>query len=546
MNSILDLFYEFGEAQSTLFTEEQWSTLKSRFAVEEGQDADMDDNLIAIIDSFLRTVESMLTAKTSFSIKMNKLSSWVEHTKNSRMLNSEERFILFITQHLLKLHQKTSYLFNVEIDCSERGFVLKSRSTRYMVKLFNNDDLRTKWGDTVFKIGNEDGSTDLKIDLRVLLDTTVQRHNVENDISSGEFAKYDPGRLKHQSDRCKLMIEGKIIINNMISRDIDICSIPILQICGTELIILVNPLVAPGLYVGNELHSFSLLNTFENFKLVPDLVKRLEISKQMYGSWMFCWRSCQNCSKTKGINQRAKVPTKNRAACTSKEAMGKKKLDRVPWTEIDAITKVISANEYLQMASQRNNITLPEVQMLLQRTIMNESQSILGKLDNLDATINDLKEDAIAAKEENMSLKEELSSLKNKINMIYSSETYHKLAERVTGRPMTKEEFDSCCEDNVNIGVLNPVMYTIKKRYDLLKKPINFAKLPSEAELLSEEKAAPFSPLAACAGRWGEKMLLMRMWHRTSQYYIDEEGENRVAAQTILKQEEQEEQEEEQ
>ncbi|GAA5798395.1 hypothetical protein HPULCUR_003797 [Helicostylum pulchrum] len=61
------------------------------------------------------------------------------------------------------------------------------------------------------------------------------------------------------------------------------------------------------------------------------------------------------------------------------------------------------------------------IQMLLQRTIMNESQSILGKLDNLGATINDLKEDAIAAKEENMSLKEELSSLKNKINMIYSS-----------------------------------------------------------------------------------------------------------------------------
>ncbi|GAA5805735.1 hypothetical protein HPULCUR_011260 [Helicostylum pulchrum] len=257
------------------------------------------------------------------------------------------------------------------------------------------------------------------------------------------------------------------------------------------------------------------------------------------------------------------------------------------------------------MASQRNNITLPEVQMLLQRTIMNGSQSILGKLDNLGATINDLKEDARAAKEENMSLKEELSSLKNKINMIYpfvgndlsvSSppfageatgsveknglfsdnlyplrsitketlkapthfvwETYHKLAERVIGRSMTKEEFDGCCKDNVNIGVLNPVMYTIKKRYDLLKKPINFAKLPSdvreEAELLLEEKAAPFLPLAACTGRWGAKMLLMRMWHRTSQYYIDEdededeEGENRAAAQTILRQEEQEEQEQEQ
>ncbi|GAA5798032.1 hypothetical protein HPULCUR_003430 [Helicostylum pulchrum] len=138
------------------------------------------------------------------------------------------------------------------------------------------------------------------------------------------------------------------------------------------------------------------------------------------------------------------------------------------------------------MASQRNNITLFEVQMLLQRTIMNESQSILGKLDNLGAAINDLREEAIA-------------------------EAYYKLAERVIGRSMAKEEFDGCCEDNVNIGVLNPVMYTIKKR-----------------------------PL-------GRKMLLMRMWHRTFQYYIEEEeeGEYRVAAQTILRQEEQEEQEQE-
>ncbi|KAI9269648.1 hypothetical protein EDC94DRAFT_581776 [Helicostylum pulchrum] len=226
------------------------------------------------------------------------------------------------------------------------------------------------------------------------------------------------------------------------------------------------------------------------------------------------------------------------------------------------------------MASQRNNITLLEVQMLLQRTIMNESQSILGKLDNLGATINDLREEAIAAKEENMSLKEELSSLKNKINMVYSSvgndlsvssprfageaivsaeqnglfsdnlyplrsitketlkapthfvwKTYHKLAERVIGRSMTKEEFGGCCKDNVNIGVLNPVMYTIKKSYHPM-----YERKPSFCH-------------------WGEKMLLMRMWHRTSQYYTDEdeeEGENRVAAQTILRQEEQEEQEEEQ
>ncbi|KAI9253040.1 hypothetical protein EDC94DRAFT_587943 [Helicostylum pulchrum] len=136
---------------------------------------------------------------------------------------------------------------------------------------------------------------------------------------------------------------------------------------------------------------------------------------------------------------------------------------------------------------------------------MNESQSISGKPDNLGATINDLREEAIAAKEENMSLKEELSSLKNKINMIYSSvgndlsvssprfageatgsETYHKLAERVIGRSMTKEEFDGCCEDSVNIGVLNPVMYTIKKS---LENPIVEGPLLERAEGEAATKA---------------------------------------------------------
>ncbi|KAI9270000.1 hypothetical protein EDC94DRAFT_691156 [Helicostylum pulchrum] len=137
-------------------------------------------------------------------------------------------------------------------------------------------------------------------------------------------------------------------------------------------------------------------------------------------------------------------------------------------------------------------------------------------MDNLGVTINNLKEEAIAAKEKNMSLKEEPSSLENKINMIYSS-----------------------------VG------------NDLFVSSPRFAgeatnSLPSDVqekdELLLGKKAAPFLPLAAYTGRWGGKMLLMRIWHRTFQYYIDEdeeeEGENRVAAQTILRQEEQEEQEE--
>jgi hypothetical protein len=65
-------------------------------------------------------------------------------------------------------------------------------------ELFDSaNNLRTKWGDTVFELANEDGATDLKIDIQVILDKVLQMRNVEYDDSSGEFSKYDPGNLKY-------------------------------------------------------------------------------------------------------------------------------------------------------------------------------------------------------------------------------------------------------------------------------------------------------------------------------------------------------------
>lgn len=135
--------------------------------------------------------------------------------------------------------------------------------------------LHTKWGDIVFTLANEECSSSLEIDLRVLIDKSIQKTNIETDVSSGKFSKYDPESLKQQSDRCKLMVEAKSITNNLMSSGLQSCTIPTLQFCGTELILLVNSLVAPGLYVGNEICSFSLINTFENLKIIPHLAKSL-------------------------------------------------------------------------------------------------------------------------------------------------------------------------------------------------------------------------------------------------------------------------------
>lgn len=149
--------------------------------------------------------------------------------------------------------------------------------------------LHTKWGDIVFTLANEECSSSLEIDLRVLIDKSIQKTNIETDVSSGKFSKYDPESLKQQSDRCKLMVEAKSITNNLMSSGLQSCTIPTLQFCGTELILLVNSLVAPGLYVGNEICSFSLINTFENLKIIPSFSKKfIEIQKSMYSSWRLC------------------------------------------------------------------------------------------------------------------------------------------------------------------------------------------------------------------------------------------------------------------
>lgn len=107
--------------------------------------------------------------------------------------------------------------------------------------------------------------------MRVILDKTTQMRNFEYDVSSGEFAKYNPSNSKYESDRCKVMTEGKNIINQLVGYGLNICNIPVLQICGSEIHTLEVSLVAPGLYVGNKRQPFSLVSTWENFEILPEV-----------------------------------------------------------------------------------------------------------------------------------------------------------------------------------------------------------------------------------------------------------------------------------
>ncbi|KAG2206698.1 hypothetical protein INT47_003640 [Mucor saturninus] len=135
----------------------------------------------------------------------------------------------------MKRHQKSSYLFDTVKDCSEWGYVLKLCSS-IIEELFDSvDTLRTKWGDTVFELANEDGTTDLKIYIGVILD---------KDVCFGEFSKTNLSNLKYPADKCKVMIEGKNVVNQLICHGVDVCYIPVLEICGSGLHMLEISLVA--------------------------------------------------------------------------------------------------------------------------------------------------------------------------------------------------------------------------------------------------------------------------------------------------------------
>lgn len=137
-------------------------------------------------------------------------------------------------------------------------------------------------GDT--HLNNEgDESPSLKVDLRVLDDEVVQRYSQETEVAVAKFAKSSPGCAKFTSDRSKLQIEAKVVIDNHIRNDTNITSVDSLQICGLEVFITNSKLEAPGLYVGNEIYHLQIDASLSRFGEYLGLIAHLLC-------FMVCWQ----------------------------------------------------------------------------------------------------------------------------------------------------------------------------------------------------------------------------------------------------------------
>ncbi|KAI7891394.1 uncharacterized protein EV154DRAFT_397216, partial [Mucor mucedo] len=72
------------------------------------------------------------------------------------------------------------------------------------------------------------------INLRIIHDSIKQRYNVENEVGVAEAAEENPGKVRFHSDRCKVLIETKAIVDRFILDGCHIDNVDSLQICGME------------------------------------------------------------------------------------------------------------------------------------------------------------------------------------------------------------------------------------------------------------------------------------------------------------------------
>jgi hypothetical protein len=117
--------------------------------------------------------------------------------------------------------------------------------------------------------------TNFKVDLRIINDKIIQRYNTENDIAVAEVAEEDSGDAKFVSDRYKISIENKVIIDRYLLDGVKIISVDALQISGLQVFFLNTSLKEPGLYVSTELCDYSITKSLSNFARYVDLAIQL-------------------------------------------------------------------------------------------------------------------------------------------------------------------------------------------------------------------------------------------------------------------------------
>ncbi|KAI9275755.1 hypothetical protein BDA99DRAFT_418918, partial [Phascolomyces articulosus] len=101
-------------------------------------------------------------------------------------------------------------------------------------KLFRNIILRCKWGESVGDSSGIIDSPGFKVDLRFIKDTVSHRKK-EADKGNVELARSDCSSSKTYSDKTKLLIELKCVLDRLVKEETVVAKsiiIPALQLSG--------------------------------------------------------------------------------------------------------------------------------------------------------------------------------------------------------------------------------------------------------------------------------------------------------------------------
>ncbi|KAG1472311.1 hypothetical protein G6F56_001610 [Rhizopus delemar] len=247
LNSILDLSYEHPDAQSTLFNNRQWLHLKRTNKPKKY----VSTKYTYISEILTPMFKAYNLAKTSDE---NWNAIYVQCKKLAEQ-NDPEIDILMAVKH-------EPGLFSDTVDSSEWDYIMKFWGP-ITQRLFYFSGLRLKWGDTHLTLHDTIGDMVLKVDLRIIHDSIKQRHNFENEVGVAEAAEENPGSAKFNSDRCKVLIESKAIVDRFILDGCPIDNVDSLQICGMEAYFIKLELQDNGLYIGTQ-HYHSVVDASLN------------------------------------------------------------------------------------------------------------------------------------------------------------------------------------------------------------------------------------------------------------------------------------------
>ncbi|KAI8382327.1 hypothetical protein BD560DRAFT_487190 [Blakeslea trispora] len=260
LNSILGVSFNCPDCQSKLFTNQEWHELRKRYRPVAYNITEYDK-----IKSILKPVFQAYKENKTFD------TNWMKMYKEAKKLEkhydpvlkqkyADIAFCIFFVTQVLSIVRYNSSLFDAAIDSSEWDFVVKFWGP-ITERLFQDSELRLKWGDTHLTLNDTVSEAALKVDLRVINDKMKQRYNIEHDIAVLEAAAEDAGNAT--------------IIDNYLLDGALLCSVNSLQVSGLDIYILNTTLEEPGLYVTKELYCRTISKSLASLASYLDLALQL-------------------------------------------------------------------------------------------------------------------------------------------------------------------------------------------------------------------------------------------------------------------------------